>query len=64
LRPKIQETSVERKKLAFKHDHRQSCWLIAGGSLIWCYQCGAWRVNAAKGEWHYPTGKNGKNPAV
>jgi hypothetical protein len=55
---------VERKKLAFKHDHRQSCWLIAGGSLIWCYQCGAWRVNAAKGEWHYPTGKNGKNPAV
>lgn len=51
-------------KLAFKHDHRQSTWLIAGGHIIWCYRCGAWRQNMVKTVWHYPTGKNGKNPAL
>ena len=23
-----------------KHDHRSSLWIIAGGAIIWCYQCG------------------------
>lgn len=47
-----------------RHDHRQSTWLIAGGSIIWCYQCGAWRMNMAAGKWHRPTGIGGENPAT
>ena len=46
------------------HDHRQSLWIIAGGALLWCYRCGAWRPNVAgKLRWHKPTGPNGENPA-
>jgi len=50
-----------RKK---KHDHRQSLWIIAGGHLLWCYRCGAWRNNMPNMPWHRPTGPNGKNPAL
>lgn len=45
-----------------RHDHRQSLWAIAGGFVLWCYQCGAWRVNSSHGIWHKPTGIGGKNP--
>jgi hypothetical protein len=48
-----------------KHDHRQSLWLIAGGRLCWCYQCGAWRPNTpGKMQWYKPTGIGGPNPAM
>lgn len=46
-----------------KHDHRRSIWLIAGGHIIWCYRCGAWRMNGP-GRWYRPTGPKGKNPAM
>ncbi len=47
-----------------RHDHRQSLWLIAGGHLAWCYQCGAWKLNhpEAKRTWNKPTGIGGPNP--
>ena len=48
-----------------RHDHRQSLWIIAGGNLLWCYRCGAFRVNRAGRElWHKPAGPNGQNPAM
>lgn len=47
-----------------RHDHRRSLWIIAGGILLWCYRCGAWRVNAEEGKWHRPTGPDGPNPAM
>lgn len=48
-----------------KHDHRQSLWIIAGGHILWCYRCGAWRMNSAeKMPWHRPTGPDGENPAM
>ena len=48
-----------------KHDHRQSLWLIAGGAICWCYQCGAWRMNQpGRAQWHKPTGIGGPNPAM
>ena len=47
-----------------KHDHRQSLWIIASGKLLWCYRCGAWRVNDIDGVWHRPTGLDGANPAM
>ena len=47
-----------------KHDHRQSIWVIAGGYLLWCYRCGAWKINDPTMPWHRPTGMNGKNPAI
>lgn len=49
-----------------RHDHRQSLWIIAGGTLLWCYQCGAWRVNRAGKEWvwHRTAGIGGENPAM
>lgn len=52
-----------------KHDHRQSLWIIAGGHILWCYQCGAWKMNhhgeSAKREpWNKPTGIGGPNPAM
>lgn len=52
-----------------RHDHRQSLWAIAGGTLLWCYQCGAWTRNVARlpgerGTWHKPTGLGGPNPAM
>lgn len=48
-----------------KHDHRRSVWIIAGGALLWCYRCGAWRANSAERyPWHRPTGPDGENPAM
>lgn len=49
-----------------RHDHRDSTWLIAGGDIIWCYRCGAWRVNqpGRMFKWHRPTGLDGDNPAM
>ena len=48
-----------------RHDHRGSLWAIAGGALLWCYQCGAWRPNNSLGRgWHRPTGIGGENPAM
>jgi hypothetical protein len=50
-----------------KHDHRQSMWVIAGGHILWCYQCGAWKLTENSRErtrWHKPTGIGGPNPAV
>lgn len=48
-----------------KHDHRSSLWIIAGGYILWCYQCGAWRMNSGNREkWHRPTGIGGENPAM
>lgn len=47
-----------------KHDHRQSIWIIAGGAIVWCYRCGAWRLNGPNSYWQRPTGPKGKNPAM
>lgn len=50
-----------------KHDHRGSIWIIAGGNILWCYQCGAWRMNLpgrVPGGWHKPSGIGGANPAM
>lgn len=51
-----------------KHDHRRSMWIIGIGdeSILWCYQCGAIRKNAAGREfkWRKPTGEGGQNPAM
>lgn len=54
-----------------RHDHRQSSWLIAGGVWMWCYRCGAIRLNRkyeieggkVRTKWIRPTGPDGKNPA-
>jgi hypothetical protein len=49
-----------------KHDHRQSLWLIAGGNIAWCYQCGAWKINHENSPraWNKPVGIGGANPAM
>jgi hypothetical protein len=51
-----------------RHDHRRSLWIIGIGesSFLWCYQCGAIRVNAAGAQykWRRPTGIGGPNPAM
>jgi len=48
-----------------RHDCRGSLWIIAGGGIIWCYQCGSWRLNIpSKSPWHRPSGIGGKNPAL
>lgn len=52
---------------AKKHRHDGSIWIIAGGALLWCYQCGAFRPNSAgrvPGGWHKPSGIGGPNPAM
>jgi hypothetical protein len=50
---------------ALRHDHRKSTWIIAGGSILWCYQCGAWRSNVpGRMKWNKPTGIGGANPAI
>lgn len=48
-----------------KHDHRQSLWAIAGGHVLWCYQCGAWKLaRDAENKWQKPAGIGGTNPAM
>jgi len=44
-------------------------WLVSGGRIEWCYECGAIRRNevigcivSPAGWWVRPTGKGGKNP--
>lgn len=42
-------------------------WAICGGSLLWCYECGALRRMSPMfpemvGPWTKPTGKGGENP--
>lgn len=50
--------------MACAHQHRR-LWIIAGGAWLWCYECGAIRLNAAGPKrWHVPTGPNGENPAM
>lgn len=48
-------------------------WIIAGGYWLWCYECGAIRVNSNKPEievrghmvkWVTPVGIGGANPAM
>jgi len=55
------------------HRHDRSSWLIAGGYVEWCYQCGAWRqlvrehpgnVLRPAGPWNKPSGIGGSNPAM
>lgn len=55
------------------HRHERTSWLICGGNIEWCYQCGAWRqlqrvapgnVLHAAGGWNKPSGIGGENPAV
>lgn len=51
--------------------HRKS-WLVAGGFIEWCYECGAIRkmgrvagtenAVAPRSTWAKPVGKGGKNP--
>ena len=57
---------MRKVKTKKRHDHRQSMWLIAGGEICWCYQCGAWRMNRPGREykWHRTTGIGGENPAM
>ena len=53
-----------------RHRHERSSWLICGGWVQWCYQCGAWRnlrhvsdnIFAANGKWQKPSGIGGPNP--
>lgn len=45
-------------------------WLICGGSVEWCYECGAWRQTkelgiasvVADSPWCYPVGVGAENP--
>jgi hypothetical protein len=57
---------VTTKPKAKKHDHRQSLWIIANGDILWCYQCGAWRLNehGRQYKWHRTSGIGGPNPAM
>lgn len=54
-----------------RHRHERNSWLICGGHIEWCYQCGAWRflkkvdgVMHADGKWNRPSGIGGDNPAM
>ena len=58
-----------------RHRHERSSWLIAGGYIEWCYQCGAWRqlrrsdarfanVLVVASPWQKPSGIGGANPAA
>jgi hypothetical protein len=43
-------------------------WIISGGYMLWCYQCGAIRPNIAGSrknpiKWQ-PISKDGENPAM
>lgn len=50
--------------------HSNHSWLLCGGRIEWCYQCGAFRrtvhVNETTivpaGAWALPSGPEGKNP--
>jgi hypothetical protein len=59
---------VSKPEIKRRHDHRQSLWIIAGGHVLWCYQCGAWKMNryreSKREPWNKPTGIGGPNPAL
>ena len=58
-------TAARFTKSKAKKPHRHAVWLIAGGAICWCYQCGAWRPNTpGRFSWHKPTGDGGANPAL
>lgn len=54
--------------MAKRHDHRQSVWVMVLSpplpSVLWCYRCGALRVNKKGRHWHKPVGLDGENPAM
>lgn len=60
---------VKEKRPWCRHYHS---WILSGGRLEWCYECGALRklkmlsnepsVSAPDGPWVRPVGKNGPNP--
>lgn len=55
--------SKPKPKKVRGHDHRRGLWIISGGSMLWCYQCGAIRPNrAGRLRWAVPTGDAGSNP--
>jgi hypothetical protein len=57
--------ALPRVRRAKRHDHRGSLWLLAGGAICWCYQCGAWRPSTpGRMKWHKTTGIDGPNPAM
>ena len=58
------QIALARQHLPWRHDHRRSLWVIGGGAMLWCYQCGAWRYTGSGEKWHRPTGLGGPNPAV
>lgn len=61
----MRDTIKRRRTLGSdRHEHRRSLWIICGGLVIWCYRCGAWRMNDKESRWHQPTGLNGANPAT
>lgn len=50
-----------------KCNHR-NCWLICGGGMVWCYECGAIRPNVAGSRkapihWQKPSYTK-ENPAI
>ena len=57
-----------------RHRHERNSWMLAGGAVEWCYQCGAWRslkpvngrsnVLMAATKWQRPSGIGGPNPAL
>jgi hypothetical protein len=55
-----------------RHRHERNSWLICGGHIEWCYQCGAWRnlrhvkqnILVAASKWHRPSGIGGPNPTL
>jgi hypothetical protein len=59
-------TSAGRKCLS---RHRK-IWIIAGGYWLWCYECGAIKLNVPVDHpdyvrrWYVPVGANGENPAM
>lgn len=50
-----------------KCSHR-TVWIISGGSMLWCYRCGAIRPNVAGNRKHHikwqVISKDGDNPAM
>ena len=70
------QAAIKRKNAATptRHRHERNSWVIAGGAVEWCYQCGAWRslkpvngrsnVLMAATKWQRPSGVGGPNPAL
>ena len=58
------------KKLNTSNCRHRGSWLLAGGIIEWCYECGAWRKMTERGmaqvdvasPWCYPSGVGSENP--